>query len=225
VTREVVITIDGPAGAGKSTVARLLARRLGYRYLETGAMYRAVAWALYRAGVRSERDERVPSLMESLTIDLQVNGRILVDGEDVTDSLREPGMDQWASRLSQVPEVRELLTRLQRGMARRGGVVLEGRDTGSVVMPDADVKFYLDATLEERARRRLRDLEARGETAPLQDLMRELGERDRADRERKLAPLLRPDDAHEIDSTTMTIEDVVEFMGKEVERIRCSTRS
>ena len=163
--------------------------------------------------------------MGSLTIDLQVNGRILVNGEDVTDSLREPGMDQWASRLSQVPEVRELLTGLQRGMARRGGVVLEGRDTGSVVMPDADVKFYLDATLEERARRRLRDLEARGETAPLQDLMRELGERDRADRERKLAPLVRPDDAHEIDSTTMTIEDVVEFMGKEVERIRCSIRS
>lgn len=224
-THEVVVTIDGPAGAGKSTVARLLARRLGYRYLETGAMYRAVAWALYRTGVRSEHDERVPSLMESLEVDLQTNGRILVNRKDVTDSLREPGMDQWASRLSQVPEVRALLTKLQRGVARHGGVVLEGRDTGSVVMPDADVKFYLDATLEERARRRLRDLEARGETALLPDLMRELDERDRADRQRRLAPLTRPDDAHEIDSTTMTIEDVVEFMGKEVERIRCSTRS
>lgn len=220
------MTIDGPAGAGKSTVARRLAKRLGYRYLETGAMYRALAWALREMGVQSEDDPTLPLLAESMTINLEVDGRVRVNGKDVTDQIRQPGMDQWASRLSGVPAVRALLTRLQRSMAQVGGVVLEGRDTGSVVMPDAEVKFYLDASLEERARRRLRDLASLvGATASLADVMRELEERDQADRSRAIAPLVKPEEAHEIDSTTMTIEDVVEFMGKEVERIRCSIRS
>jgi len=224
--KEPVVTIDGPAGAGKSTVARRLAKRLGYRYLESGALYRALAWALCEKGVQSEDDPKLSRLAESVTIDLEIDGRIKVDGEDVTDRLRRPGMDQWSSRFSRVPAVRAVLTKLQRSMAGAGGVVLEGRDTGSVVMPDAEVKFYLDASLEERARRRLRDLgHLVGATASLADVMRELEERDRADRSRAIAPLIRPEDAHEIDSTTMTIEDVVKFMGKEVERIRCSTRS
>ena len=223
---EPVVTIDGPAGAGKSTVAHRLAKRLGYRYLETGAMYRALAWALREMGVQSEDDPTLSTLAESVTVHLEVNGRVRVNGKDVTDQIRQPGMDQWSSRLSGVPAVRAVLTRLQRSMAQVGGVVLEGRDTGSVVMPDAEVKFYLDASLEERASRRLRDLaNLVGATASLADVMRELEERDRADRSRPIAPLVKPEDAHEIDSTTMTIEDVVEFMGKEVERIRCSMRS
>ncbi|HLC43079.1 MAG TPA: (d)CMP kinase [Methylomirabilota bacterium] len=224
--REPVVTIDGPAGAGKSTVARCLAKRLGYRYLETGAMYRALAWALREKGVRSEDEPELPALAESVTVDVEADGRVRVNGKDVTDQIRQPGMDQWSSRLSQVSAVRAVLTRLQRAMAQTGRVVLEGRDTGSVVMPDAEVKFYLDATLEERARRRLRDLASLvGATASLGEMMRELEERDSADRSRAIAPLVKPEDAHEIDSTTMTIEDVVEFMGKEVERIRCSIRS
>lgn len=220
------MTIDGPAGAGKSTVARRLAKRLGYRYLETGAMYRALAWAFREMGVQSEDDPTLPVLAESVIVDLEVNGRVRVNGRDVTDQIRQPGMDQWSSRLSGVPAVRAVLTKLQRSMAQAGGVVLEGRDTGSVVMPDAEVKFYLDASLEERASRRLRDLaDLVGATASLADVMKELEERDRADQSRPIAPLMKPEDAHEIDSTTMTIEDVVEFMGKEVERIRCSIRS
>jgi cytidylate kinase len=189
-------------------------------------MYRALAWALREKGVRSEDDPKLPMLAESVTVDLEVDGRVRVNGKDVTDQIRQPGMDQWSSRLSQVPAVRAVLTRLQRAMAQVGGVVLEGRDTGSVVMPDAEVKFYLDATLEERARRRLRDLASLvGATASLAEVMRELQERDKADRSRAIAPLVKPEDAHEIDSTIMAIEDVVEFMGKEVERIRCSMRS
>ena len=136
-----MITIDGPAGAGKSTVARQLARRLGYRYLETGAMYRAIAWKVGRSGVGPEAAQEFERVIRSTQIEITPAGRVMVDGQDMTEALRSPEVDQLASRLSASPVVREVLTGLQREVARGGGVVLEGRDTGSVVAPDAEVKI------------------------------------------------------------------------------------
>ena len=222
---EPVITIDGPAGAGKSTVARQLARRLGYRYLETGAMYRAMAWKVARVGVLPGAPGEFERVVRSTRIEITQSGRLMTDGLDITETIRSPEVDQLASRLSALPVVREVLTRLQREAVKDGGVVLEGRDTGSVVAPDAEVKFYLDASLEERARRRLRDLVLRGRAAEIGRVTRELAERDQADTSRALAPLVKPRDAHYVDSSALSPDEVVELMLQEVRRARCSTKS
>lgn len=220
-----MITIDGPAGAGKSTVARQLARRLGYRYLETGATYRAMAWKVARVGVLPDAPGEFEQVVRSTQIEITQSGRLLTDGQDITETVRSPEVDGLASSLSALPVVREVLTRLQREVVKEGGVVLEGRDTGSVVAPDAEVKFYLDASLEERARRRVRDLAARGREAEIGRVTRELAERDRADSSRALAPLVRPKDARYVDSSALSPDEVVDLMLREVERVRCSTKS
>ncbi len=220
-----MITIDGPAGAGKSTVARQLARRLGYRYLETGAMYRAMAWKVARVGVLPGAPGEFERVVRSTRIEITQSGRLMTDGLDITETIRSPEVDQLASRLSALPVVREVLTRLQREAVKDGGVVLEGRDTGSVVAPDAEVKFYLDASLEERARRRLRDLVLRGRAAEIGRVTGELAERDQADTSRALAPLVKPRDAHYVDSSALSPDEVVDLMFQEVRRARCSTKS
>jgi cytidylate kinase len=220
-----VITIDGPAGAGKSTVARELARRLGYRYLETGAMYRAMAWKVGRSGVGPESAQEFERVVRSTKIEITPSGRVVTDGQDITEAVRSPEVGQLASRLSAIPVVREVLTRLQREVAEGGGVVLEGRDTGSVVAPDAEVKFYLDASLEERARRRIRDLAGQGREVPVERMTFALAERDRADSSRSLAPLVRPEGARYVDSSALSPDEVVELMLREVKRVQCSIRS
>lgn len=222
--KELVITIDGPAGAGKSTAARELARRLGYRLVDTGALYRGLAWAVREAGVAPEDGPPLRAVLGRTTVELD-GDRVVVNGRDVTSEIRTPEIGQLTSRLTALPPVRDKMTPIQRGLAAGGGVVLEGRDTGSVVWPEAEVKFYLDADLDTRARRRRDELAAGGVKAELAAVREEVARRDRQDMERALAPLVRPEGALVVDTTGRGIADVVERMLKVVEQARCCTRS
>jgi cytidylate kinase len=222
--REPVITIDGPAGAGKSTAARALARRLGFRLLDTGAMYRALAWAVREAGLVSEDTPALRAVLDATTVALE-GDCVLVNGRDVTAEIRTPAISELTSALTMLRPVRDKMTPMQRALAAGGGVVLEGRDTGSVVCPDADVKFYLDATLEARARRRREELAERGLTVDLDGVREEVARRDRQDMGRAIAPLVRPADAVVVDTTGLGEAEVLERLMDTVERARCSTRS
>ena len=217
--REPVIAIDGPAGAGKGTVARRLAARLGYRLLDTGAMYRALAWSVARAGLAAEDTPALRKHVERVHIDFD-GDRVVVDERDVTDEIRTPEIAALTSRLSTFGIVRDKLTPVQRRMASTGGVVLEGRDTGTVVAPDAEVKFYLDASLEERARRRQAELRARGVEVDAETARRDIAARDAQDSSRALAPLRKAPDAIEVDTTGLTVDQVVSVLADMVERKR-----
>ncbi len=222
--RDPVITIDGPAGAGKSTTAREVARRLGFRLVDTGALYRALAWALMQAGVSPEDEAGVGALLARTTVEL-ADGRVLINGRDVTAEIRTPEIALTTSRLTALRAVRDKMTPLQRGLAAAGVVVLEGRDTGSVVCPDAEVKVYLDADLAERARRRRDEMAARGLPADYESVKAEVALRDRQDMERELAPLRKPPGAVTVDSTALSPEAVVLRILDAVEQARCCTRS
>ena len=222
--REPLITIDGPAGAGKSTAARELARRLGYRLIDTGALYRGLAWRVREAKVDPGDEAALERLLAEITIDLQ-DGAVLVNGRDVTGELRTPEIGELTSRISTLAAVREKVTPIQRRLAATGGAVLEGRDTGSVVCPDAEVKFYLDASPEVRAVRRRWELEARGMHVEAEGVRAEIRRRDRQDMKRGLAPLVVPEGAVVIDSTGRSVEQVVQVMLEEVARHGCCTRS
>jgi cytidylate kinase len=213
--RRGIIAIDGPAGSGKSTVGRLLARRLGYLYLDTGAMYRALAWKALRLGVSLEDAEALTHLAESSRITLSgdpENMRVRIDDRDVTEAIRSPEISRAASLIATIPGVRRAIVAAQREMGRKGGVVLEGRDTGTVVFPDADVKFFLDARPEVRARRRQEQERALGREVSFEETLRETLERDRRDQEREASPLRRAEDAIPLDSSDMSVEEVVERM-------------
>jgi len=217
--REPVITVDGPAAAGKSTVGRRLAERLGYRFIDTGAMYRALALSVDAAGLSPDDEAKLRAHLEG--VDVRLRGdRLLLDGRDVTAEIRTPRISELTSRLTRLAAVREKITPLQRRAAAAGGVVLEGRDTGTVVCPDAEVKFYMDATLDERARRRQAELRARGLEVDFGTVRGEIGRRDAQDTTRALAPLRKADDAIEVDTSELTIDQVVERMLAEVERRR-----
>jgi cytidylate kinase len=222
--RDPVITIDGPAGAGKSTAAREVARRLGFKLVDTGALYRALAWALKRAGVSPEDEAGVRALLSRTTVEL-ADGRVLVDGRDVMAEIRTPEVAMLTSRVTALRIVRDKLTPFQRSLAAAGGVVLEGRDTGSVVCPDAEVKVYLDADLAERARRRRDELAAGGQPADYARVEAEVALRDRQDMEREVAPLTKPEGAVTVDSTSLSPEAVVQRILEVVEQTRCCTRS
>lgn len=219
-----VVTIDGPAGAGKGTVATALAQRLGYQLLDTGAMYRALAWSVAQAGL-SVDSAKLERHIAPVTVELR-GDRVLVDGRDVTAEIRTPEISALTSALSALPAVRAKLTPLQQALAAKGGVVLEGRDTGTVVCPHAEVKFYLVASVDERARRRHAELAARGVRVDVAAVRAEIAARDAQDTGRALAPLRKAPDAVEIDTTAMTVEQVVDRMVDVIdERTRCSTRS
>ena len=206
-----IIAIDGPSGAGKSTLAKRLARELGFIYLDTGAMYRALALKVLRQGVDLADDARLARLVESTEIDLQEgNGtlEVLLDGVNVAHEIRTPEVSQMASKVSALKVVRARMLTLQRGMGQRGNVVAEGRDIGTVVFPNAEVKIFLEASAEERARRRCAELRAAGRPADLRETLREMEERDKRDSERDLAPLRMADDALRIDSSNVTADAV-----------------
>jgi len=221
-TQELVVTIDGPAGAGKSATARALAQRLGYRLVDTGALYRALAWAVSASGVDPEDPSALGAVLERTRVEL-VGDRVLVDGRDVSGEIRTPEISRLTSQLTALAPVREKMTPLQRELAVGGGVILEGRDTGTVVWPFAEVKFYLDADLETRARRRQRDLAAQGVAMDVAAVAEDVARRDRQDSERALAPLRKPEGAAVVDTSRLSPEEVVERMVKVVEQARCCT--
>ena len=211
--RELIVAIDGPSGAGKSTLSKLLARRLGYINLDTGAMYRAVALAARRLRIDPGDNDALGRLASALSIDFlrlpDGRERVLLDGEDVSEAIRSPEVSLLTSRVSACPAVRDAMVRRQRELGSKGGVVLEGRDIGSVVFPDAEVKVFLLATAEERGRRRYEELKAKGLPVDLQQTIAEVKIRDAADSERQCAPLLQSADAVAIDTTALTIEEVL----------------
>jgi cytidylate kinase len=222
--RDLVITIDGPAGAGKSTVAGALAARLGFTLVDTGALYRGLAWAVQEAGVAPEDGPALRAVLERTAVRLD-GPRVLVNGRDVSAEIRTPAVSRLTSRLTTLGVVRDKMTPIQRDLAAAGGAVLEGRDTGSVVWPEAEVKFYLDADLETRARRRRDELVARGVSADLPTVRADMARRDRQDMERALAPLVKPEGAVVIDTTGRGITEVVDELLRVVESTRCCTRS
>ncbi|MEI7816860.1 MAG: (d)CMP kinase [Desulfuromonadales bacterium] len=211
----IVIAIDGPSGAGKSTIARLLAERLDYIQIDTGAMYRAAALLLSRANVDLSDLVAVEEFCRHINIRLElISGRQVVhaNGLDVTDQIRTPEMSLLTSRTSTLKPVREALLKSQQQMGIKGGVVLEGRDIGTVVFPDAEVKFYLSASVEERARRRFEELAGKGELVTLAETIADVIQRDRQDSERDIAPLRQAEDAIMIDSSRLSVEEVLASM-------------
>jgi cytidylate kinase len=208
----VIIAIDGPAGVGKSSVAKLLAARLGYLYLDTGALYRAIAWKVLHKQVEPADHARVAGLLETTSIHMQFqNGsmQVVVDGRDVTGELRTPEVTSAASIVSAIPRVREWLLPVQREIGQRGSVVAEGRDIGTRVFPFAPLKFFLDADATVRAERRHRELVAAGHREALERTYQDLSGRDTRDRNRSVAPLVPAADARPIDTSTLNIEQVV----------------
>ena len=208
-SRPLIIAIDGPSGAGKGTVARTLAARLGYTHVDTGAMYRAVAWLAGHNGLDLSDEDAVTAIAESAKFEL--GAEIRVDGHDITRAIRTPEMDAAAGIVARHPKVRETLVRRQRGYASKGGLVMEGRDIGTVVFPQADIKVFLDASADERARRRAHDpSHASSQTGAVDQVATALAERDRLDSTRKTSPLAMASDAVRIDTTGMTVDEVVD---------------
>jgi cytidylate kinase len=216
-----IITIDGPAGSGKSTVSRLLAARLGYLYLDTGAMYRAVALQAKRKNADLRDTEKISRICRNLDLHFKTldgSTRLFLGAEDISAAIRSPEMDMLSSTVSAIKGVREAMTVLQRKMAEHRDAVAEGRDMGTVVFPDAEWKFFVDADPRVRAGRRYRERQERGESVSRQEVEKELRKRDDQDMTRTLAPLVPAEDAIILDTTNLTAEEVVEKMVKTIER-------
>ena len=203
------IAIDGPSGAGKSTIAEAVASELGIDCIDTGAMYRAVGYKMDRDGVPFEQGDALNEMLTATDIDF-VDGDIILDGEVVNDLIRTPEVSMLASQCSAIPEVREKLVEIQRGMGTRKSVIMDGRDIGTNVLKDAEYKIYLTASAEERANRRYKELQEKGENQSYEDVLADIKARDHNDMTRELNPLRKAEDAIEVDSTHMTIDEVVQ---------------
>jgi len=208
-----IIAIDGPAGAGKSTIAKLVAKKLGFLYIDTGAMYRALTLKIISQHIDSNNVPAIITTARATAFDLVNNPdgslQVFLDGRDVSAQIRQPKVTRFVSDIAKIPEVREIMVILQRSLGKRGNSVLEGRDIGSVVFPDAQKKFYLDAEFSQRTQRRWEELELSGQSVSLDDVAVDLRNRDTIDSTRKVAPLKKTDDAIVIDTTAMTIDEVV----------------
>ena len=204
-----VIAVDGPAGAGKSTVSKIVAAKLGFTYIDTGAMYRAVGMKLLQSG-KPLTEKILIEIVDDIEIKLDESAKVFLDGVDVTKEIRTPEVSKLASDVSKYGFVRKKLTELQREMATAGSVIMDGRDIGTQVLPNADVKIFLTASLHERARRRFEELKAKGQAVTFDAVENEIAARDKQDSEREIAPLAKADDAILIDSTNMTVDEVVE---------------
>jgi cytidylate kinase len=216
----VVIAIDGPSGVGKSTVARRLAQKLGYCHVDSGALYRAAGWLVHEAAIALDAAADIMALMQRARIDIKCckgHSAVWVDGQCLTTQLRGEAVGAAASSVATLPAVRREITGLLRRIGRLESVVMEGRDIGTVVFPDAAVKFFLDASLQERSQRRFHDLQEAGQPVPMAQVAAAVAARDAQDRSRETAPLVAAADAHVIDTTDLSIDDVVQLMLTEID--------
>ena len=206
-----VITIDGPSGSGKGTIAKLLAKKLDYRYLDTGALYRAVAWKAKQNKIDIENEDALNNILREISIAFE-DERVMVDGQDISSEIRTGEIGELSSRISARPAVRAALFNIQRDMCLQGRVVIEGRDTGTTIFPESENKFYLDADVEERARRRFEELTIKDPGITMEQTIDDIKKRDLRDSSRESSPLTKTDDMIYVDSTGMTIDEVVSFI-------------
>ena len=212
--KKLVVAIDGPAGAGKSTIAKLAAEKLGYAYIDTGAMYRSVAWKFWQTGEAFD-EAFISKLSQEMVIEFKPEAsvnRVFVDGTEVTAAIRSAEVTANVSRVAAIGAVREAMVDQQRRMGEAGGVLMDGRDIGTVVFPNAEVKIFLTATVEERAMRRYKELVAKGEQVVLEELQKDIAERDKQDMEREISPLRQAEDAIYLDTSDMTIDEVTAYI-------------
>lgn len=224
---QIRVAIDGPAGAGKSTVAKIVAKRLGLLYIDTGAMYRAVTWKAIDTGIPLTDEEKLVLLASNIHISLQTNHagqKVIVDGTDVTDRIRSSEVTDNVSRVSAIRGVREQMVKMQQKMALQQGVVMDGRDIGTHVLPNAEVKVFLTASLEERARRRYEELTGKGVQVEFEEIQASIAKRDELDSSREVAPLRKAEDAVPVDTTNLSIEKVAEKI-VEICRKRIDTKA
>ncbi len=214
VSKRINIAIDGPAGAGKSTVAKQVARQLGYVYVDTGAMYRAIAWKVLQEGVQGDEQQMI-AVAEQTRVTLQPGEmvqKVFVDDTEVTELIRTPEISNFTSAVATIGEIRKLLVDMQQQMAEQKGIVMDGRDIGTHVLPNAELKLFLTASVEERAQRRYRELTAKNEQVSFEQIKADIAARDHMDETREVSPLVQAPDALRIDSSDMTIEEVVQLM-------------
>ena len=215
-----IVAIDGPAGSGKGTVAKLISKDLGFVNIDTGATFRCVALAMLQKNIKKEDEEEIEKILKNIKIDMESDGTILLDGKVVTDRIRENDVNELVSPISTIKIVREKLLEIQRNIANGKNVVMEGRDIGTVVFPDADVKIYLDASAEERARRRLKQNEEKGIKSSYEEVLKNIKDRDKRDSTREIAPLKKANDAILIDSTNLEINEVVKAIEEIIEKVK-----
>ena len=215
-----IVAIDGPAGSGKGTVAKLISKDLSFVNIDTGATFRCVALAMLQKNIKKEEEKEIEKILKNIKIDMKADGTILLNNEVVTDRIRENDVNELVSPISTIKIVRKKLLEIQRNIASGKNVVMEGRDIGTVVFPEADVKIYLDASAEERARRRLKQNKEKGIESSYEEVLQNIKDRDKRDSSREIAPLKKAEDAILIDSTNLEINEVVKAIEEIIEKVR-----